>query len=307
MHMVAFQLTYDAMSIIEAILARRSSRTFNGLHLDSATISHIGNLCRRAGESPVEGEPGCFSNIDRPDIMLLPDFKADGLLGTYGVIKGACSFMIMAVTPDRAQQLLAGYLFERILLHCTAEGIGTCWLGGTFGKSGFQAEYDRLADTTGSCKQVAIVSPLGHRTPKTRFAERMMRRLIAADTRKPFEQIFEGIAAPPAETITQVAIGEKKISALTAEQKLAIALECVRRAPSSSNSQPWRAMVNRNLKGRITGVSFTCVSTGKFSPYDMGAAYCHFTESCRYLGVPMSLQLGHNPCELEATLDMAQR
>ena len=291
------------MNIIEAISERRSNRTFNGLHLDASTLNRIGELCSRLSASPAEGEPGCFLNIERPDIRLLPHFKAEGLLGTYGVIKGACSFIVMAVSPDPAQQILAGYIFERLLLSCTAEGIGTCWLGGTFGKTNFQTEYNLLPGHDSS-KQVAIVSPLGHCTPKTRFAERMMRRLVAADTRKPFEQIFQGIA-PFSDDLTQIAAqDEESLSALKMDDKLAIALECVRRAPSSSNSQPWRAVVNRNLKGRATSVSFTCVSKGKFTPYDMGIAYCHFTECCRYLNVHISLKPSHNPYESEAILEM---
>ena len=290
-----------AMNIIESILERRSSRTFNGLHLDASTLKRIGELCRQFSAYPAEGEPDCFHNIERPDIMLLPDFKADGLLGTYGVIKGACSFMVMAVASDPAQQLLAGYIFERLLLSCTAEGIGTCWLGGTFGKTNFQTEYNRMSGGNAS-RQVAIVSPLGHRTPKTRFAERMMRRLVSADTRKPFDRLFEGIA-PPSDEMTRIAVqGKAAASDFTTENKLAIALECVRCAPSSSNSQPWRAVVNRNLKGRATSVSFTCASTGRFTPYDMGIAYCHFAESCHYLHLPVSLKTTSTPCELEAVL-----
>lgn len=300
---VAFSTCHRAMNIIEAISERRSSRTFNGLHLDASTLNRIGESCLRLSARPAEGEPECFLNVGRPDIRLLPDFKADGLLGTYGVIKGACSFMVMAVKPEPAQQLLAGYIFERLLLLCTAEGIGTCWLGATFGKTDFQAEYSRLPGNDNS-KHVAIVSPLGHRTPKTRFAERMMRRLVSADTRKPFVQIFQGIAPPSPDDIALIAArGKEAKPDMSVEQRLAIALECVRLAPSSSNSQPWRAVVNRNLKGRATSVSFTCTSAGRFTPYDMGIAYCHFAESCRYLGIAVSLRPGNSPYELEAVLE----
>lgn len=289
------------MNVIKAILQRRSSRTFNGLHLDSSTLTQIDDMCRQSTGLPVTCEPELFHSTRRPDIMLLHDFKASGMLGTYGVIKGACSFIVMCAGDSCEERMLGGFLMERILLKCTAMGIGTCWLGGTFGKNGFQSEIDRLSAISGKqSRPVTIVSPLGHCTPKTRFAERVMRHIVSADSRKPFSDLFNGIAEPDEHLLSDIAEGSVAVASLTIEDKLALALECVRRAPSSTNSQPWRATVRRNLKGRPVGISFSCAANGKLTPYDMGIAYCHFIESSRALCMDGALQANSkgNPYEL---------
>lgn len=281
------------MNPIKAIIARKSCRTFNGLHLDPAVLGKINALCRELSTSPQASEPRIFNRIPRPEIKLLSDFSASGLVGTYGVIKGARSFLAMAGGDTPRRQLLAGYLFEQIVLTCTAEGLDTCWLGGTFGQSGFQAEFDKPGTSQRNSPAtpcpVTIVSPLGHRTPHTRFAERIMRKIVSADTRKPFPDLFTGIDAPRPDLMQRLADdtcnGTTLQEAISTEEKVAVMLECVRLAPSSTNSQPWRANVCRNLKGKITGIAMSCAATGKFATYDMGIAYRHLLDSARMLGI----------------------
>lgn len=292
-----------AMNILQAISTRKSSRTFNGLHLDNAILNRIDTLCRKLSISPDSSEPGIFNNIPRPSIKLLSDCHAGGMLGTYGVIKGARSFLAMAAGSSTAEQLLAGYLFEKIVLECTRNGLDTCWVGGTFGKTVFQAEFDNATDKSesdiateqpGKKQTVTIISPLGHRTPDTRFAERIMRRIVSSDSRKPFHDLFEGITPPSFHLMRQISetqcAGSQSVDNISLEHRLAVALECVRMAPSARNSQPWRANVCRNLKGRPTGIAFKKALTGKFSYYDMGIAYCHLVESASYLGIKGTLE-----------------
>lgn len=286
------------MNIIHAIITRKSCRTFNGLHLDPAILDRVDTLCHKLSSEPQASEPHIFNAIRRPEIKLLRDFSASGMLGTYGVIKGARSFLSMAAGATPAEQVLAGYLFEKLVLECTMAGLDTCWLGGTFGKSGFQAEFNNTHGAATSCgttapaagesaATVTIVSPLGHRTPNTRFAERIMRRIISADSRKPFAEMFQGISAPLANIMQRLADtpAESAPTSVSLEERVSVALECVRLAPSSTNSQPWRANVCRNLKGRITGIDMSCAGTGKFACYDMGIAYCHLLESAQALGI----------------------
>lgn len=287
------------MNIVKTIATRKSCRTYNGLHLEASVLEKIDVLCQQQANGPDDHEPRIFNTIPRPIIRLLRDFSASGMLGTYGVIKGARSFMAMAAGKKPAEQLIAGYIFEKLILQCTAMGIDTCWLGGTFGKTGFQTEFYKTQedvkpsahdrDQTSEQPSITIVSPLGHRTPHTRFAERIMRKMVSADTRKPFPELFHGIT-PPSDTIIQryAAMHEPPaipINPAQLEERVATILECVRQAPSSTNSQPWRANVCRNLKGRITGIAMTSLGTGKLAYYDMGIAYCHLIESSRFLGI----------------------
>jgi len=53
-------------------------------------------------------------------------------LGTYGVIKGASTY-IVAVVEDVEKGLEDfGYSLEKVIIYATSLGLGTCWLGGTF-------------------------------------------------------------------------------------------------------------------------------------------------------------------------------
>ena len=279
------------MNIIQAITTRRSCRTYNGLHLEPAVLDRIESICKQLSTGTTASEPELFRHTPRPAIKLLRDFSANGMFGTYGVIKGARSFVAMASGSSDNEQVLAGYLFEKLILECTAMKLGTCWLGGTFGKSGFQAEFNRQpsGNATESDAMLTIVSPVGHPTPRTRFAERIMRRIVASDSRKPFADLFEGIAAPSAELMQRLANGNAD-AATSLEEKIAAVLECVRLAPSSTNSQPWRATVCRNVKGKITGIELNCAGTSKLNTYDMGIALCHMLESARALGINCTLK-----------------
>ena len=226
--------------------ARHSCRTFNGLHIDKPTtdslLAEIGTL------------PRLFEDVPIPAIRLVDNDRAEGRLGTYGFVAGARQFLVMASGETVGEGLQAGFMFEALVLKATSMGLGTCWLGGTFRRGPFAMAMGDVAD---GC-DVSIVSPVGHPTQKRRFAERMMRRMVKADQRKPFGQLFSGVS--PDTPVGRV-------------------LQCVRLAPSSRNSQPWRGKVTQNVdsegKTHIT-VRFDCVHDSRFSAIDMGIAYCHF-------------------------------
>lgn len=229
------------MKTSEAILCRRSCRTFNGLRLDRLNMENL--------EKAIDSLSPLFEDTPCPVVKIVDSDQADGRLGTYGFITGARQFLVMAVGHGEREHVQAGFMFEKLLLDATRLGLGSCWLGGTF-------RWGPFAEAMGECRglTVEIVSPIGHTTPKMRLAERMMRRAVKADHRKPFARLFRG--ADPASAIGR-------------------ALEAVRLAPSSSNSQPWRAEVEYGAD--TVSVAFTCVTSNRFSAIDMGIAYCHFT------------------------------
>lgn len=253
------------MNIIEVIAKRHSCRTYNGLRLDKATLVTL--------EDEIKWLPMLFDDVAVPDIRIVDNAEAGGKLGTYGFITGARQFLVMASGKDVAEQIQAGFMFEALILRATALGLSTCWLGGTFRRGPFREAFGNLGEN----QEISIVSPLGHPTPKRRFAERLMRRMVKSDHRKPFGELFEGV-------------GE--------DSTLGRVLEAVRQAPSSSNSQPWRATVTSDpdKNGAVT-VTFRSVSSGRFAPIDMGIAYCHFmlvsqSESLRWRVEPAGDSLG---------------
>lgn len=255
------------MDIAEAIAQRHSCRTYNGLRLDKPTVENL--------EAAVGRLVPLFEAVSRPVIKFVDCDDAGGKLGTYGFITGARQFIAMAVAPGIEEHVQAGYMFEQLVLEITGMGLGSCWLGGTFRQGPFGAA---MGDCGG--RSVEIVSPVGHATPKMRFAERMMRRAVKSDRRKPFAQLFDGI-------------GENTVAGK--------ALEAVRLAPSSSNSQPWRAKAER--KGDVTEVSFSCISANRFSGIDMGIAYCHFTSMLDHLRISWRYDRSAGPLALRFLVD----
>lgn len=253
------------MSISEIIRRRQSCRTFNGLHLDQGTLVRL--------REETESLPVLLPDVTSPVIRLVNNDEANGKLGTYGFIAGARQFLVMASGVTTAEQVQAGFMFEALLLKATEMGLGTCWLGGTFRHGPFVEAFRAKAGGNDSSPlpegmEVSIVSPVGHPTPKRRFAERFMRRMVKSDHRKPFDELFKGVSgATP----------------------LGRVLEAVRLAPSSRNSQPWRAEVVQSVgspgQGNPVEVSFSCVTSGRFSAIDMGIAYCHFILASREEGL----------------------
>lgn len=283
-----------AMNFQELVSQRHSSRTFNGLHIDKTSIARIQEEITRL--TPL------FDDVAVPEIRLVDNDEAEGKLGTYGFITGARQFLVMAAGSTAAEQVQAGFMFEELILRVTAMGLGTCWLGVTFRRGPFAEAFGDIDDG----KEVSIVSPVGHSTPKRRFAERMMRRMVKSDTRKPFDALFEATVENPSaeqgETSGRPAAQDNGSCGLDSNTPLHRVLEAVRLAPSSSNSQPWRAKIKfspRQDGSCSTVVSFHCVSDNRFSPIDMGIAYCHFLLSSRQENIKWKMVRTSNPVELQ--------
>lgn len=240
------------MDILEIIRRRQSCRTYNGLRLDKATIAAL--------EEEIKALPRLFEDVAVPEIRVVDHDDAEGRLGTYGFITGARQFLVMASGKSQAEQVQAGFMFEALVLKATEMNLSTCWLGGTFRRGSFAEAFGNIDHG----REISIVSPIGHPTPRRRFAERLMRRVVKADHRKPFARLFQG-ASP--------------------DSPLGMALEAVRLAPSSSNSQPWRCVVTGGEGSGEETVTFSCAASGRFSAIDMGIAYCHFLLASRREGL----------------------
>lgn len=276
----------DANNFQKYAFQRQSCRTFNGLHIDKASIRLI--------QEKISHLPRLFDDVAIPDIRFVDNDDVEGRLGTYGFIMGARQFVVMASGKSIAERLQAGFMFEALILEITAMGLGTCWLGGTFRRGPFSDVFGQLDDD----KEVVIVSPVGHPTEKRRFAERMMRRVVKADVRKSFDNLFEVIEVDKENLNNKAA--RKKI-ALPADSSLRRILETVRIAPSSSNSQPWRASVeihsDRNGVSS-TEVTFNCATNNRFSAIDMGIAYCHFLYASRQENLSWEIERNSESVEM---------
>ena len=203
------------------------------------------------------------------------DRKALKGLGTYGFIKNAQGFIAGAMGPGEKNLEDFGYVMEQAVLFATGLGIGTCWLGGSFTKSGFAK---KLAVTPE--ESVPAVVSAGYVADGGK-AEDWIRRRAGGAMRLPTEQLFfEGVMGQP---LLLNDLGD-----------YAKVLEMVRWGPSASNKQPWRIVRDRNSwhlylqrtpgygKDSLMGKLLKVADVQRL---DIGIAMCHFELSARELGL----------------------
>ena len=90
------------MNIIEAIQERRSVRTYNGAPLSRTASSELFKAINNAYD-PFEGD----ISIKLNDFDLSDGFRPS----TYGVIKGAMTYFLVAGTDSRQSELSIGFVF----------------------------------------------------------------------------------------------------------------------------------------------------------------------------------------------------
>lgn len=237
------------MNIIQAIEARQSVRTYLPRVVDEASFADFCRMCESA-DSPFGGRSALY--------LKLFDMKGPQHPGTYGTISGCTSYFLVASAPDDASISGAGFKMEKIVLEATRRGFGTCWLGGTFRHSDFAAPC--LPD---GMKVYAIVA-LGYAASHMRLRDKITKILAGSKRRRPFgEMFFENDFKTP----------------LNADNIFAKALEMMRLAPSSLNSQPWRAIVE---KGEV---AFYSIDGERTHLLDCGIGLCHFYEAINAQGV----------------------
>lgn len=199
-------------------------------------------------------------------------------LGTYGVIKGARTYLGVAAEETADAMEAVGYIFEKLVLFAAKEGLGTCWLGGTFNKSEF-AKAMQLQEK----EFFPIASPVGYPAPKSHTVDKIMRKAIKADTRKAFDSLFfDGSFSKP----------------LTKEEAGAFAyiLETVRLAPSAKNGQPWRILKQGNTFHFFEKKDIPS-SSHDIQRLDIGIAGCHFDLAAKEKGIKGSFAFLDNPPE----------
>ena len=230
------------MDFIEAIKSRRSVRTFDPKILPQDVFFSLKEYCSKV-PSPFEGS----SSIE------LRRFDMQGAQhpGTYGTIYGASDYFLVMADSDIYSLISAGFKGEKLVLRCAAAGLGTCWLSGTFRHS----DFDVLSHDDDR-KLIAIIA-VGYPAASGRLRERMTRFALGSSRRRPFDSLFfESDFSTP----------------LSSENRFSVALDMLRLAPSSVNSQPWRALVCGN------SVHFYYKGRSDINILDCGIGISHFDE-----------------------------
>ncbi|HWR30170.1 MAG TPA: nitroreductase family protein, partial [Negativicutes bacterium] len=230
-----------------------------------------------------EHQTGPFGSKLRFELIAATEQDRQSLkgVGTYGVIRNAQGFIVGTATPGDKNLENFGYLMEWAILCATGLGLGTCWLGGSFTKSGFAKKIGATAEEI-----VPAVASIGYIADQSK-ADALLRRRADGALRLPAEQMFfeEQFGNP---------ISSDKIGAY------ATVLDMVRWGPSASNKQPWRVLhmddawhlylqrtpgyAKDSFLGRLIGVA-------DVQRLDMGIAMCHFELSAIELGLAGKWQI----------------
>jgi nitroreductase len=253
------------MTIIEIIRTRKSCRTFNTRAIEPEKLAELKQFLALNTKTPFGSKVG-FHLVDfnEMEIGVLKN------LTTYGVIKGARQFIVGTVEKHPRAMEDYGYCMEKNILQATSMGLGTCWLGGTFKRSGFA---DKILIKEGEL--LPAISPVGYPRDTRSVVDKMFRYFAASDKRKPWDELFYlyDIETPL----------DKENSG-----SFGTALECVRIAPSASNKQPWRIIKGRDQNAfhfylkRTPGYE-NIIKNIKLQNVDMGIAVCHFELSAEEL------------------------
>lgn len=245
-------------SMVDAIKKRTSVRSFESKNIDENLKSEIKKLVSENRTIP-------FSSSIRAQFIEIENFDVSKLkkLGTYGIIKGASSYVSAAVQKGKYDMLDFGFYFEDLLLGLTALGLGTCHLGGTLDRSEFGSIMSVKDDEVIPC-----ISPVGIPSDKRHFKDKMLRFMASSAKRKSSGDLFfnsEGkqLTGPVLENMKEI-------------------LELVRWAPSASNRQPWRVTLCENRaefhikRSAVYGKLIEMTIKHDLQMVDIGIAMNHF-------------------------------
>ena len=179
-------------------------------------------------------------------------------LGTYGVIRGANTFIGITVEDTETAMEAVGYTFEKLVLTAAAMGLGTCWLAGTFTREQFSG-----AMNIQNGQLFPIVSPIGYPAKKATLVDTLFRKGGKSDQRKPWSVLFfENDFSTP---LTEAGAGE-----------YAFPLEMLRLAPSAANRQPWRVVMKDDVFHFYREANPKAKFAYDLQRLDVGIGACHF-------------------------------
>lgn len=265
----------------ELVIKRYSCRTYADSALSRDTI-------RELNEFIDANHAGPFGSKIRFRLTAAGDTDRSSLkdLGTYGVIKNPAAFIIGAVEKSGMYLEDFGYAMERIILKVTAMDLGTCWLGGSFRKSGFASEIGLAEHET-----VPAVASLGYIADKEKLAYRIMGMGPGSKKRKPGSRLFfDGNIRP---LVNEPGEGYGRV------------LEMVRLAPSANNKQPWRVVKDDSTntfrfyldRSALYQTASRVLKLADMQRIDMGIAMCHFELAARDNNLSGSWKVESDPVQ----------
>ena len=240
------------------IRARKSHRNYDGRPLSDED--------RAALEASMQGETGNPFDL-RVRLLIIDTGDMGQKVGTYGMIRGAKTYLCGAVEKAEKSLSAYGYVVEKVVLRATSMGIGTCWLGGTFSRRAFSEAIGLAED---EC--LPAVTPLGYPKKKDGLWNKAVRAAAGAEKRKGWAELFfdKNLDTPLSPDQTGVYAGP---------------LEMVRLGPSAVNKQPWRIVREGKRFHFFTAGKGGADPENRHDYIDMGIAMCHFELTAREQGL----------------------
>ena len=240
----------------DSIKTRKSIRTYTGEKLSASDKNLLLKYINHA-----ENRVGFHGNQIKIQLIEVDEMTSDKI-GTYGIIKDAPAFLVISCKNNREALFDCGYVVERMVLYLAQNGLASCWLGGTFHRAKIIEKVTLLPDEI-----IPIILPVGYGEKKRSFSDKMVRSLAKGDSRLAFDDLFF------CENFTQ------KIK----DPNLRGILDLVRLAPSASNKQPWRILMDAN-----GDMHFYLKRTPKYAGsigydiqwLDMGISAAHYEVAC---------------------------
>jgi nitroreductase len=246
--------------IEESIKKRISVRTYEPKSLSEKDKEELRNVI-----SKLTNPFGTKVNI----YLIEKDTALNGeKLGTYGVIKGAKTFLGLSVDKSEFGLIAAGYQFENLILHATNMGLGTVWLAATFSREQFENAMDIKRD-----ELFLAISPIGYAASKKSVTESLMRKTMKSDKRKPWEEIFfrDSFKNPLSKEDADEYVNP---------------LEMLRLAPSATNAQPWIVVKKQGYYHFFEShKSNTKEEEVMIKKVDLGIALSHFHQTALEKGL----------------------
>lgn len=223
----------------DAALNRVSTRTFKNEQLQHEDIDKISEFIYKANNMN-----GPFDHSFELTYYLNKAHNRNGKkIGTYGLIKNPPLFAGGICQNDFHSIVDYGYVFQHLILELTNAKLGTCWLGGTFKRKHFESNLNKG-------EIIPAITPIGYPAENRSFVDRSLRSVAQSKSRFSMKEIFK--------------LYNGSELSFTEDNIILQSLSMVRRAPSASNKQPWRAFIDDSV------VHFYLKRTPKYPAISLG-------------------------------------
>lgn len=238
------------MEIINSIERRKSCRTFTSENLTVSDREMLEKFIK-SNNKGIDDKTIDFTLFEKGDLSIQMKIP-------YGLIRGNKTYIFGKIPQTKTDRINYGYMLEKIVLKATEQNIGTCWV------AMFDREYFNEIQIESDFSVPCIII-IGYADEKVPIKEKLIRKAIKADKRKPWESLFFNYE-------TEKPLYAKDIISY------AESLSMTRLAPSSGNTQPWRIFYSSvtnefHFFKKVTNQNYESKGVHDI---DMGIAMSHF-------------------------------